>query len=85
MLGSSHSVGKTAILLGLAHLSASGNAPEVLRGHRLIALSPACLGFQAPGRKDLRYSVRRADPSWSITGVTDVAAAFDGPGNFPRG
>jgi hypothetical protein len=30
------------------------------------------------------YSVRRADPSWSITGVTDVAAPFSGPGNFPR-
>jgi ketosteroid isomerase-like protein len=30
------------------------------------------------------YSVRRADPSWSITGVTDVAPPFGGPGDFPR-
>lgn len=29
------------------------------------------------------YSVRRAEPVWQITGVTDVGAAFTGPGNYP--
>ena len=30
------------------------------------------------------YSVRRADPSWQVTGVTDVRKPFTGPGDFPR-
>jgi hypothetical protein len=30
------------------------------------------------------YSIRRADPSWQITGVTDVGADFTGPGDYPR-
>jgi hypothetical protein len=30
------------------------------------------------------YSIRRVDPSWQITGVTDVAAPFTGPGDFTR-
>jgi hypothetical protein len=31
------------------------------------------------------YMLRRAAPSWQITGVTDVAPPFLGPGDFPRG
>jgi ketosteroid isomerase-like protein len=30
------------------------------------------------------YSIRRADPVWQITGVTDVGQEFSGPGNYPR-
>jgi hypothetical protein len=30
------------------------------------------------------YSARRAEPMWQITGVTDVAPPFLGPGDFPR-
>ena len=30
------------------------------------------------------YSIRRADPSWQITGVTNVDPAFTGPGDYPR-
>jgi ketosteroid isomerase-like protein len=30
------------------------------------------------------YSVRRAAPSWQITGVTDVPPPFMGPGDFAR-
>jgi len=30
------------------------------------------------------YSVHRADPVWQITGVTDVAPGYTGPGDFPR-
>jgi hypothetical protein len=29
------------------------------------------------------YSIRRADPSWQITGVTNVDPGFTGPGNYP--
>jgi ketosteroid isomerase-like protein len=29
------------------------------------------------------YSIRRAEPVWQITGVTDVAAGFTGPGGYP--
>jgi hypothetical protein len=30
------------------------------------------------------YSVHRADPVWQITGVTDVAPSYTGPGDHPR-
>lgn len=30
------------------------------------------------------YSLRRADPIWQITGVTDIREPFTGPGDFPR-
>jgi ketosteroid isomerase-like protein len=30
------------------------------------------------------YSIRRADPSWQITGVTNVDPDFMGPGDYPR-
>jgi hypothetical protein len=30
------------------------------------------------------YSIRRAEPVWQITGVTDVGEAFTGPGDYPR-
>jgi hypothetical protein len=30
------------------------------------------------------YAVRKAEPVWQITGVTDVAPPFTGPGDFPR-
>jgi ketosteroid isomerase-like protein len=30
------------------------------------------------------YTIHRADPNWQITGVTDVAPPFTGPGNVPR-
>jgi len=30
------------------------------------------------------YTIHRADPNWQITGVTDVAAPFTGPGDVPR-
>jgi hypothetical protein len=29
------------------------------------------------------YSIRRADPSWQITGVTNVDPGFTGPGDYP--
>jgi ketosteroid isomerase-like protein len=31
------------------------------------------------------YTIHRADPNWQITGVTDVAPPYTGPGNVPRG
>jgi ketosteroid isomerase-like protein len=30
------------------------------------------------------YSVRRAEPSWQITAVTNVDPDFTGPGDYPR-
>jgi hypothetical protein len=30
------------------------------------------------------YALRRAEPSWQITAVTDVTPPFLGPGDFPR-
>jgi hypothetical protein len=30
------------------------------------------------------YSMRRAGPSWQITGVTDIAPPYTGPGDTPR-
>jgi hypothetical protein len=30
------------------------------------------------------YSARAAEPAWQITGVTDVAPPFPGPGDYPR-
>lgn len=30
------------------------------------------------------YSVRKADPNWKITAVTDVASPYLGPGDTPR-
>ena len=30
------------------------------------------------------YSIRRADPAWQITGVTNVDPDFAGPGDYPR-
>jgi len=30
------------------------------------------------------YSLRRGGPSWQITGVTDIAPPFTGPGDLPR-
>jgi len=29
------------------------------------------------------YSIRKADPSWQITGVTNVDPGFTGPGDYP--
>ena len=30
------------------------------------------------------YSLRRSGSSWQITGVTDIAPPFEGPGDLPR-